>query len=160
MSLLGLVKPLPMTLSVQTDEHFMQQAYKQAEMAYEKGEIPVGAVVVANHTIIARAHNQTEQLNDVTAHAEMLALTAAFDKIGGKYLKECSMFVTLEPCSMCAGALFWAQLGKLHYAASDPKRGFSQHSKNLLHPRTEVASGLFQEESKLLLQKFFAKLRT
>jgi len=160
LSLLGFVKPQQMTLSVQTDEHFMQQALKQAALGYEKGEIPVGAVVVANHTIIAKAHNQTEQLNDVTAHAEMLALTAAFDKIGGKYLHECSMYVTLEPCSMCAGALFWAQLGKLYFAASDPKRGYGQHAKNLLHPRTEIASGLFQEESKLLLQKFFAELRT
>lgn len=160
MSLLGADKRLMMTLSVKSDEHFMRQALKQAALAYEKGEIPVGAVVVANHTIIAKAHNQTEQLNDVTAHAEMLALTAAFDQIGGKYLQECSLYVTLEPCSMCAGAMFWAQLGKLYYAASDAKRGYTQYSKKLLHPRTEVASGLFQEESKLLLQKFFAELRT
>ena len=148
-----------MTLSVHTDEFFMQQALKQAEMAFEKGEVPVGAVVVAENRIISRAHNQTEQLTDVTAHAEMLALTAASNYLGAKYLNECTLYVTLEPCVMCAGAQYWAQLGKLVYGAADERRGFARHGKNLLHPRTEVATGLLKEESERLLKQFFAKLR-
>ena len=148
-----------MTLSVHSDEFFMQQALKQAELAFEKGEVPVGVVIVAENRIISRAHNQTEQLTDVTAHAEMLALTAASNYLGAKYLKDCTMYVTLEPCAMCAGAMAWAQLGKLVYGASDEKRGFARHSKNLLHPRTEVATGLLKEESERLLKQFFAKLR-
>ena len=148
-----------MTLSVHTDEFFMQQALNQAQLAFERGEVPVGAVVVAENRIISRAHNQTEQLTDVTAHAEMLALTAAANYLGAKYLNDCTLYVTLEPCVMCAGALSWAQLGKLVYAASDEKRGFARHSKNLLHPRTEVATGLLKEESERLLKQFFAKLR-
>lgn len=148
-----------MTLSVHTDEFFMQQALKQAELAFERGEVPVGAVIVAENRIISRAHNQTEQLTDVTAHAEMLALTAASNYLGGKYLNECALYVTLEPCVMCAGAQYWAQLGKLVYAAADERRGYSQKGKNLLHPRTEVSSGLLKEESERLLKQFFAKLR-
>ena len=148
-----------MTLSVHTDEFFMQQALNQAQLAFERGEVPVGAVVVAENRIISRAHNQTEQLTDVTAHAEMLALTAAANYLGAKYLNDCTLYVTLEPCVMCAGALSWAQLGKLVYAASDEKRGFARHSKNLLYPRTEVATGLLKEESERLLKQFFAKLR-
>ena len=137
----------------------MRQALNQAQLAFERGEVPVGAVIVAENRIISRAHNQTEQLTDVTAHAEMLALTAASNYLGGKYLNECTLYVTLEPCVMCAGAQYWAQLGKLVYGASDAKRGYSQKGKNLLHPRTEVSSGLLKEESEQLLKQFFAKLR-
>ena len=137
----------------------MKEALKQAQMAFDAGEVPVGAVVVANKRIIARAYNQTEQLNDVTAHAEMLALTAAFNHLGAKYLDDCILYVTLEPCVMCAGAQYWAQLGKLVYGAPDPSRGFSLHEKNLLHPKTEVVSGLFAEESEQLLKSFFSRLR-
>jgi len=137
----------------------MQQALKQAEMAFDKGEVPVGVVIVAENRIIARAHNQTEQLTDVTAHAEMLALTAAANYLGAKYLNNCTMYVTLEPCVMCAGAMSWAQLGKLVYGAADEKRGFARLGKNVLHPRTEVATGLLKEESEWLLKQFFAKLR-
>ncbi len=148
-----------MTLSVHTDAHYMKEALKQAQMAFEAGEIPVGAVVVAENRIIARAHNQTEQLTDVTAHAEMLALTSAFNYMGAKYLNECTLYVTLEPCVMCAGALYWAQLGRLVYGASDLKRGYAQVERNLLHPRTEVESGLLKEESEALIKSFFSKLR-
>ncbi|OEK02457.1 tRNA-specific adenosine deaminase [Roseivirga sp. 4D4] len=148
-----------MELSVHKDEYFMEQALRQAELAFESGEVPVGAVVVAEKRIIARAHNQTEQLTDVTAHAEMLAITSAFNAIGSKYLNECTLYVTLEPCVMCAGALYWAQLGKLVYGASDLKRGYSLNEKNLLHPRTELTSGLLKGESEKLMKQFFAKLR-
>lgn len=153
------LKTKAMSLSIHSDEHFMKQALKQAEMAFEKGEVPVGAVVVAENRIIAKAHNMTEQLTDVTAHAEMLAMTAAFDAIGGKYLNECTLFVTLEPCVMCAGALYWAQLGRLVYAAEDSKRGFSLHPKKILHPRTETAHALLKNQSEELLKQFFARLR-
>lgn len=153
------LKTNSMSLSIHSDEHYMKQALKQAEMAYEKGEVPVGAVVVVENTIIAKSHNMTEQLTDVTAHAEMLAITAAFDAIGGKYLNECTLYVTLEPCVMCAGALFWAQLGRLVYAAEDPKRGFSLHPKKILHPRTETDHGLLKSQSEELLRQFFARLR-
>ncbi len=148
-----------MELSIYKDEYFMEEALKQAQLAFDAGEVPVGAVVVAEKRIIARAHNQTEQLTDVTAHAEMLAITSAFNALGSKYLNECTLYVTLEPCVMCAGALYWAQLGKIVYGASDEKRGFSLNEKNLLHPRTEISSGLLNQESKKLLKQFFAKLR-
>ncbi|GAB5524394.1 MAG: nucleoside deaminase [Roseivirga sp.] len=148
-----------MTLSVHTDAHFMKEALKQAQLAFEAGEVPVGAVVVADNRIIARAHNQTEQLTDVTAHAEMLALTSAFNYLGAKYLNDCTLYVTLEPCVMCAGAQYWAQLGRLVYGASDPKRGYARLERNLLHPRTEVESGLLKEESEALMKSFFSKLR-
>ena len=137
----------------------MGEALKQAQLGYEAGEVPVGVVVVAENRIIARAHNQTEQLTDVTAHAEMLAITAAANAIGGKYLMECKMYVTLEPCVMCAGAMYWSQLGELHIAAADPKRGFLRHGKNLLHPRTELNQGLLKEESEALIKQFFIRLR-
>ncbi len=150
---------LKMELSIHKDEYFMEQALKQAELAFEAGEVPVGAVMVAEKRIIARAHNQTEQLTDVTAHAEMLAMTSAFNALGSKYLNECTLYVTLEPCVMCAGALYWAQLGKLVYGASDLKRGFSLNEKNLLHPRTEMTLGLLKESSEKLMKEFFAKLR-
>lgn len=148
-----------MELSIYKDEYFMGEALKQAELAFEAGEVPVGAVVVAEKRIIARAHNQTERLTDVTAHAEMLAITSAFNALGSKYLNECTLYVTLEPCVMCAGALYWAQLGKLVYGAEDKKRGFSLNDKNLLHPRTETTSGLLNKKSEELLKQFFAKLR-
>jgi tRNA(adenine34) deaminase len=148
-----------MELSVFSDEHFMREAYKQAQYALEDGEVPVGAVVVCQNRIIARAYNQTEKLNDVTAHAEMLALTSAFNYLGAKYLKECSLYVTLEPCVMCAGASFWSQIQKIVYAVDDPKRGFARISENILHPKTKVIAGVMQNECKLLLDNFFQNLR-
>lgn len=148
-----------MDLSIHSDEHFMKEAYKQAQLAYEEGEIPVGAVVVANKQIIARAYNQTERLNDATAHAEMLAITSASNYLGTKYLSECSLYVTLEPCGMCAGALYWSQLGELIYAAPDEKRGFSVINYKLLHPKTMVKRGPMQNECSALVTNFFSKMR-
>ena len=140
-----------------SDEHFMKQALQEARLAYEKDEIPVGAVVVCNNRIITRAHNLTEHLNDVTAHAEMQAFTAAADSLGGKYLNECTLYVTLEPCVMCAGAAFWTQLGKIVFGASDLKRGFRKVSKSILHPKTKIVSGIMEEECSHLLKDFFQK---
>ena len=148
-----------MTLSVYSPKWYMGEALKQAQLAYEKGEVPIGAVVVANNRIIARTHNQVEMLNDPTAHAEMLAITAAEEHIGGKYLEGCSMYVTLEPCVMCAGALNWSQLDTLYYGASDEKSGYSLVGNNILHPKTKVDSGLLAEESSRLLKDFFKGLR-
>lgn len=142
-----------------TDAYFMNEALKLAKIAFEDGEIPVGAIIVCRNKIIAKAYNQTEKLTDVTAHAEILAITSATSALGAKYLTECKLYVTLEPCVMCAGACFWAQLGELHFGASDPKRGYSRLSENLLHPKTKVTSGLMALESKELLDKFFKKLR-
>ena len=141
------------------NEHYMQLALQQAEQAYDEGEIPVGALVVANDRIIARAHNHTERLNDPTAHAEMLALTAAFDHLGAKYLPDCTLYVTLEPCVMCAGAIHWAHLGQLVWAADDPDRGFRKYNPHILHPKTQVATGLFADEAQQLLQRFFKQIR-
>lgn len=141
------------------DELFMRQALNEAQEAYNKGEIPVGAVVVWNNRIIARAHNLTEMLNDVTAHAEMQAITAAANIMGGKYLKDCTLYVTLEPCIMCAGALGWSQISRIVYGASDPKRGYSAFSPNALHPKTEVTSGILADEALRLIQSFFAERR-
>jgi tRNA(adenine34) deaminase len=146
-------------MEIFSDIYFMNEAMKMAKIAFEDGEIPVGAIIVCRNKIIARAYNQTEKLTDVTAHAEILAITAAENALGAKYLTECKMFVTLEPCAMCAGACFWAQLGEIHYAADDPKRGFSRLRDYLLHPKTKVQSGLLAEESKQLLNEFFNKLR-
>ena len=137
----------------------MKQALLEARNAYEAGEIPVGAVVVCNNTIIARAHNETERLQDVTAHAEMLAITAAAEYLGSKYLDDCTLYVSLEPCTMCAGALAWAQLDRLVYAAADEKRGFMKHGKGILHPRTKVAYGILEAESSALLKDFFLARR-
>lgn len=148
-----------MALSVNTPEWFMKEALKQAALAYEKNEVPVGAIVVAGNRVISRAHNQVEMLNDPTAHAEILAITSATAFIGSKYLEGCTMYVTLEPCSMCAGALNWALLDKLYYGASDDKRGYTLISKRILHPRTEVFSGILAEESSELLRHFFRTLR-
>ena len=146
-------------LTVLTDEHFMRQALREAEAAFEQGEVPVGAVVACQNQVIARAHNQTEQLNDVTAHAEILVLTAASNYLGSKYLQDCTLYVTLEPCVMCAGALQWAQLGRLVYGAPDDKRGFMAFGKKLLPPRTQVEYGVLLEECSTLMKSFFRKLR-
>ncbi|HEY4784941.1 MAG TPA: nucleoside deaminase [Bacteroidales bacterium] len=140
-------------------EYFMKEAYKEAEKALDKDEVPIGAVIVCNNIVIARAHNLTETLHDVTAHAEMQAITAASEYLGGKYLDQCSMYVTLEPCPMCAGALFWAQLGNLIYGASDDKRGYTLLKSNILHPKTLVVSGILRNESSQLIKTFFAKKR-
>ena len=146
-------------IEVFTDTYYMKQALAEANKAFEKGEVPVGAIIVSNNQIIARAHNSTEQLNDVTAHAEILALTAAADFLGNKYLNDCTMYITLEPCVMCAGALSWAQLGKLVYGASDEKRGFMVHGKKILHPKTKVAYGIMNLECGSLMKAFFEKKR-
>jgi tRNA(adenine34) deaminase len=137
----------------------MREALKEAEKAFESGEVPVGAVVVCNNKIIARAHNQTERLTDTTAHAEMLAITAASNYLGSKYLNECTLYVTLEPCVMCAGALHWAQLQKLVFGASDLQRGYSLINQPLLHPKTETQKSVKAVESKNLLDAFFRKIR-
>ena len=136
------------------DDYFMKRALQEAEMAFERGEIPVGALIVINDTIIARTHNLTELLNDVTAHAEMQAITSAANALGGKYLKNCTLYVTLEPCQMCAGALYWSQITKIVFGASDEKRGYRAMGTQL-HPKTVVVSGVLAEESKELMQRFF-----
>lgn len=146
-------------MDLYTDAYFMNEAFKQAQLAFEENEIPVGAVVVCRNRIIARAYNQTEKLTDATAHAEMLAITSAANALGAKYLPECKLYVTLEPCVMCAGAGFWSQLGELYYGASDPKRGFTLLAQQILHPKTKVSKGLMAKESKTLLDEFFKKLR-
>ncbi len=142
------------------DEHFMREALKEAEKAHEAKEVPIGAVVVSNNRIIARAHNQVERLQDATAHAEMLALTAAFNHVGGKYLPTCTLYVTLEPCCMCAGAAYWAQLGRLVFGAHDPNRGYSTAGNQLLHPRTEVSKAVLGEEGARRITHFFQSLRS
>lgn len=147
-----------MELSVFSDEHFMKEALKEANKAFDKDEVPVGVVVVSKQRVIARAHNLTEMLNDVTAHAEMQAITSAADFIGGKYLKGCTVYVTLEPCVMCAGALFWSQVDKVVFGASDEKRGFSTIG-NLLHPKTKVNGGVLADDCSDLLKLFFQKKR-
>lgn len=141
------------------DIYFMKEAFKEAQKAYEKDEVPVGAVIVCDNQIIARSHNYTEALNDVTAHAEMQAFTSAADYLGGKYLNECTLYVTLEPCVMCGGAAYWAQLKKVVYAAKDERRGFSSLSENILHPKTEVLSGIMEKECAKLLTDFFKSKR-
>ena len=142
-----------------TDEYFMRLALQEAQAAFDQDEIPVGAVIVLNNTVIAKAHNLTQTLNDVTAHAEMQALTAASHYLGAKYLNDCILYVTLEPCVMCAGALFWAQIGKIVYGTPDPKRGYSLINASLLHPKTEVIQGVYADESQALLDIFFSKRR-
>jgi len=142
-----------------SDQYFMQQAFKEAQEAYRKDEVPVGAVIVGNQQIIARAHNLTETLNDVTAHAEMLAITAAAENLGGKYLPNCTLYVTVEPCPMCAGALNWAQIGRIVYGAGDEKRGCMRHSPSILHPKTELVTGVMEDECKQLMKQFFAAKR-
>ena len=142
-----------------SDEYFMNEALKQAQYAAKQEEIPVGAVVVSNNQVIARGHNMTQQLEDVTAHAEMIALTSASNFLGSKYLDECTLFVTLEPCLMCGAALKWAHLRRLVFGASDPNEGYQLVTKNVLHPKTEVTAGLLDHECSLLLKEFFDKLR-
>ena len=141
------------------DTYYMKQALLEAERAADKGEVPVGAVVVCRDRIIARAHNLTETLNDVTAHAEMQAITAAANALGGKYLNDCALYVTVEPCVMCAGAIAWSQLGRLVYGASDEKRGFMKYAPDALHPKTVVQSGVMADECGNLMKEFFKKRR-
>jgi len=141
------------------DEYFMREALKEAEKAFETDEVPVGAAIVSGEKIIARAYNLTEQLNDVTAHAEMQAFTAASEYIGGKFLDECTLYVTLEPCVMCAGAAFWARISRIVYGAEDDKRGYSLVNNNLLHPKTIITKGVLEEECSALLRSFFDKKR-
>lgn len=145
-----------------TDDYYMSLALKEAEKAFEEDEVPVGAVIVCNNRVIGCGHNQTEILNDVTAHAEMIALTAAANNLGGKYLPQCTLYVTVEPCIMCAGALGWSQIGRIVYGASDPKRGFTRFcGPNLspLHPKTIVTPGVMEEEASELMKDFFKRKR-
>jgi Cytosine/adenosine deaminases len=137
----------------------MKKALIEAQEAFDRGEIPIGAVVVCKDTVISRAHNLTEALNDVTAHAEMQAITAAADSLGGKYLNDCTIYVTIEPCPMCAAALAWSQIGRVIYGAKDDKRGYSNFSPNLLHPKTKVTDSVLAEESAALMKQFFADKR-
>jgi tRNA(adenine34) deaminase len=146
-------------LAIYTDDYFMKQALIEADKALSAGEVPVGAVIVLGKQIIARAHNQTELLNDVTAHAEVLAITAASNALGSKYLPDCTLYVTLEPCIMCAGALAWSQVGRVVYAASDDRRGFMRYGKELLHPATTLEFGIKGGEAKERLDVFFNGLR-
>jgi len=151
--------PQRISFPANTAEFFMAEALKEAQVALDKNEVPIGAIVVCENRIIARAHNLTETLNDVTAHAEMQAFTAAADWLGGKYLNECTLYVTLEPCVMCAGASYWTQLGKLVYGADDEKRGYQLIHQHLLHPKTEVVNGILANECSRLLTDFFKRKR-
>lgn len=148
-----------MSLSIYSDEHFMKQALSEAQTAFDEGEIPIGAVIVCENKIIAKDHNRVERLNDATAHAEMLAVTAAQNHLGSKYLNECTLFVTLEPCSMCAGGLFWTQIGRVVIGALDKERGFSRYSKDIIHPKTELKLGMMANECELIIKEFFKKIR-
>lgn len=142
-----------------SDEHFMRQALREAEQSFKVDEIPVGAVIVCQDRIIARSHNLTERLNDVTAHAEMQAITAAAEHLGGKYLKECTLFVTVEPCVMCAGALQWSQIGRIVFGAFDEKAGYRRMGARLLHPKTKVTGGVLEAECADLMKAFFKRKR-
>ena len=137
----------------------MKQAYKEALKAFDTEEVPIGAVIVAGDSIIAKGYNQTELLNDTTAHAEIIALTAAFSAMGSKFLEECTMYATIEPCAMCAGALKWARIGKLVYATKEPKCGFTLYQPSILHPNTEIVEGILKEECSQLMKDFFIKKR-
>lgn len=141
------------------DEYYMRLALKQAEEAFEMGEVPVGSVLVANGQVIARAHNNVELLVDATAHAEMQVITSAANAIGGKYLQDCTLYVTLEPCVMCAGALYWSQISKVVYGASDPKRGSLRFGQDLFHPKTQIIGGILEKECSDILKRFFEKMR-
>lgn len=141
------------------DEQFMRKALVEAQAAFDEGEIPVGAIVVCRGRIISRAHNLTETLTDVTAHAEMLAITAAANALGGKYLTDCTLYVTVEPCPMCAGAIGWAQIPRVVYGASDEKRGYRRFAPNVLHPKATAIGGVLEEECRMLMQEFFKKRR-
>jgi len=142
-----------------SDEYFMKMALRQAEQAFDKDEVPVGAVIVCRNQIVARAHNLTETLNDPTAHAEMQAITSATSTLGGKHLDECTMYVTLEPCVMCAGASYWSQVGKIVFGAYDQKRGVGRISESILHPKTAIVGGIMEAECGQLLKDFFIKKR-
>lgn len=142
-----------------TDEYYMKLALQEARLAADEGEIPVGALIVCQDHILARTHNLTETLHDVTAHAEMQAITAAAERLGGKYLTDCTLYVTLEPCVMCAGALGWSQISRIVYGADDPRRGFSRIAPQALHPKTQVISGVMADEALQLVKEFFAKKR-
>lgn len=146
-------------LCVDIDEKYMTEALREAHLAYDEDEVPVGAVIVSRGRIVGKGHNMTETLNDPSAHAEMIAITAATEAIGGKYLQDCTLYVTVEPCMMCAGALNWAQIGRIVYGALDPKRGYSLYSPSLLHTRTEVRAGVLAEECSALMTDFFKKKR-
>ncbi len=146
-------------MELYSDEYFMHQALKEAHKAYEDGEVPIGAVIVAKKRIISKAYNQTEKLKDTTAHAEMLAITSASSFIGNKYLKECTLYVTLEPCVMCGGAALWSQLGKIVYGAEDPKRGFMRYGKDLIHPKTKLEFGILGDQCSAILKTFFEERR-
>lgn len=141
------------------DERYMLEALKEAQMAFDEDEIPIGAVVVCRGRVIAKGHNMTEMLHDPTAHAEMIAITAATEAMGGKYLNDCTLYVTVEPCPMCAGALNWAQVGRIVYGAIDPKRGYSMFSPSLLHPKTEVMAGVLADSCSALMKEFFSRKR-
>ena len=145
-------------MTINKDEYFMQKALQEAEKAFEAGEIPVGAIITVNDKIIAKAHNLTELLHDVTAHAEIQAITSASEYLGGKYLKDCTLYVTLEPCVMCAGALYWSQIGKVVYGATDSKRGYHLFG-NLLHPKTQVVQGVLEEPCSQIVKDFFLQRR-
>ena len=146
-------------MDAEQDKKYMELAYKEAVEAYDNDEIPVGAIVVCNGRVVARAHNLTETLNDVTAHAEMQAITAAANELGGKYLNNCTLYVTLEPCIMCAGAIGWSQLGRLVWGADDLKRGFSRYAPDALHPKTEVTKGVMEEKCSEIIKEFFKQKR-
>lgn len=146
-------------VSSQQDEKYMRMALNEAERALAKREVPIGAVVVVGDRIIGRGHNLVETLGDATAHAEMQAITAAMSTLGGKYLTECTLYVTVEPCVMCGGALAWSQIGRIVYGTSDPKRGYSTYSERIMHPKTEVVAGVLGEECEALMKRFFATLR-
>ncbi len=148
-----------MSFKLFSDEYYMNEALKEAKKAFDADEVPVGAIIVCNTKIIARAYNMTERLNDVTAHAEMQAFTAAANFLGGKYLTNCTLFVTLEPCNMCAGAAFWTQIDRIVFGAKDEKRGFLKNKPNLLHPKTKVEYGLLEKECAEILKRFFLKKR-
>ncbi len=141
------------------DERYMQDALREAIMAFDEEEVPIGAVIVCKGRIVGKGHNMTERLKDPTAHAEMIAITAATEALGGKYLNDCTLYVTVEPCPMCAAALGWAQIGRIVYGAGDPKRGYSLFSPSLLHPKTEVRSGVLEDRSSDLMKAFFAERR-
>jgi tRNA(adenine34) deaminase len=145
--------------SIFSDESFMKKALEEAQKAFEQGEVPIGAIVVCENQIIAKAHNRTEHLSDVTAHAEILAITTASEYLGAKYLKDCTLYVTVEPCVMCAGALAWSQIGKVVYGAVEEKHGFMRFGKALLHPKTQVAYGVLEQECAALMKDFFKNKR-
>lgn len=148
-----------MSYTIYSDEYFMNEALKEAHKALEADEIPIGAVIVIKNKIIARAHNLTERLNDVTAHAEMQAFTAASNNLSAKYLQEATLYVTVEPCVMCAGAAYWTQISKIVIGTSDSKRGYSAITENLLHPKTHVVKGILEKECRAIIQEFFASKR-